>query len=69
MDIVSTKKTNTIVTKETNILSAALINYHSIVENVIDCYILHAVVLMIIVVVCYFMWNKKVQYKTENNEF
>ena len=59
MDIVSTKKTNTIVTKKTNILSAALINYHSIAENVIDCYILHAVVLMIIVVVCYYYVKRK----------
>ena len=59
MDIVSTKKTNTIATKKTNILSAALINYYSIVENVIDCYILHAVVLMIIVVVCYYYVKQK----------
>ena len=53
MDIVSTKKTNTI---ETNVTSTASINCHS--KKVRDCYILHTVLLVIILllivtIICY----------------
>ena len=51
MDIVSTNKTNTIATKKTNtiatnVTSNASMNCHS--KNVRDCYILHGVFLVII---------------------
>ena len=53
MDIVPTKKTNTI---ETNVTSTASINCHS--KKVRDCYILHTVLLVIILllivtIICY----------------
>ena len=52
MDIASTKKTNTRATKKTNtkatnVTSTASINYHS--KKVRNCYILHTVLLVIIV--------------------
>ena len=47
------KKTNTAAT---NVTSTALINYHN--KKVSDSYILHT-----------YMYNKKEQYKMENNEF
>ena len=69
MDIVSTKKVNTIVTNNTN---TALINCHS--RKVKDCYILHAVLLVIIlllisIIICYYYAKQKGKYKMENNEF
>ena len=53
MDIVSTKKTNTI---EANVTSTASINCHS--KKVRDCYVLHTVLLVIILllivtIICY----------------
>ena len=46
VDIVSTKKTNTIKTKKTNTI--AIIICHS--KKVKDCYILHTVLLVIILI-------------------
>ena len=59
MDIVSTKKTNTIAT---NVMSTALINCHN--KKVRDCYILHTVLLaiillFIIIVICYHYVKQK----------
>ena len=59
MDIVLTKKTNTTAT---NVTSAASINYHC--EKARDCYILHAVLLMIILlfiitITCYHYAKQK----------
>ena len=53
MDIVSTKKTNTI---EANVTSTASIDCHS--KKVRDCYVLHTVLLVIILllivtIICY----------------
>ena len=48
MDIVSTKKTNTIATKNANVTSTASIKYHS--QKVRDCYILLRVLLAIILI-------------------
>ena len=53
MDIVSTKKTNTI---EANVTSTTSINCHS--KKVRDCYVLHTVLLVIILllivtIICY----------------
>ena len=67
MDIVSTKKTNTITTKKTNTIAAnvtstASINFHS--KKVRDCYILHTVLLVIILlliiaIICYHYAKQK----------
>ena len=59
MDIVSTKKINTITT---NVMSAASINCHS--KKVRDCYILHTVLLviillLIIIIICYHYAKQK----------
>ena len=62
MDVVSTKKKNTIVTKKTNVMSTASINYHS--KKVRDCYILHTVLLVIVLlltitIICYHYAKQK----------
>ena len=67
MDIVSTKKTNTIAIKKTNIVVTnititASINCHS--KNIRACYILHSVfllvlLLVIIIIVCYHYAKQK----------
>ena len=54
LDIVSTKKTNTIAT---DVFSTASINCHS--KKVRDCYILHRgllviILLLIITIICYY---------------
>ena len=59
MDIVSTKKKNTVAT---NVTSTASINYHS--KKVRDCYILHIVLLVIIllcviIIICYYYAKQK----------
>ena len=46
IDIVSTKKTNTIVAKKTSVMSTASVNYHS--KKVKDCYIFHTDLLAVI---------------------
>ena len=46
MDIVSTKMTNAIATRKTNVTSTASINYHC--KKVTDCYILYIVLLLIV---------------------
>ena len=48
MDNVSTKKTNNIAI---NVTSTASINFYS--KNVRDCYILHTVLLLIIIISCF----------------
>ena len=58
LDIVSTKKTNTIAT---NVTSTASINCHS--KRVRDCYIFYIVslvimLLLIITIICYYYANK-----------
>ena len=63
LDIISTIKTNTIAT---NAVSTASINCHSI--KVRDYYILHtlvlaAILLLIIITICYHYAKQKVQYK------
>ena len=68
MDIVSTRKKNTIAA---NVTGTASINCHS--KNVRYCYILHTVLsvnilLLIILLFAVIMQNKKVQYKMEINE-
>ena len=60
MDIESTKTTNTMAT---NIASAASINCHC--KKVRDCYILHTVLLVIVLllivtIICYHYANKRV---------
>ena len=69
MDIVSTKKRNTVAT---NGMSTSLINYHS--KKVRDCYILHTVLLVIILlliitIICNHYAEQKIQYKIEKNAF
>ena len=59
MDIVLTKKTNSITT---NVASTASINCHS--EKVRNCYILHTVLLaiillLIIIIICYYYAKQK----------
>ena len=59
MDIISTKKTNTIAT---NVMSTASINYHN--KKVTDCYILHTallviILLLIITFICYHYAKQK----------
>ena len=59
MDIVSTKKTNTIAT---NVTSTASINCHS--KKVSGCYVLHTVLLaiillLIITIICYLYAKQK----------
>ena len=53
MEPVSTKKTNTIAT---NVTSTASINCRS--KKVKDCYILHTV-LLIIIIICYYVKQKR----------
>ena len=76
MDIVSTKKTNTIATKKadtiaTFVIITASVNCHT--ELVRDCCILHTfllmIILLLIIIISIIMQNKKTQYKMENNEF
>ena len=64
MDIVSTKKVNTIATNVTNTFS---INWHS--KKVRDCYILHRVVLAIILllintIICYHYAKRRSKQKS-----
>ena len=65
MDIISTKKTNTI---GTNVMSTASINCHS--KKVRDCYILHTVLLVIIllliitIICCHYIKQKSVDELT-----
>ena len=59
MDIASTKKTNNVAT---NVMSAASINCHS--KKVRDCYILHTVLLVIMLllintIICYYYAKQK----------
>ena len=64
-DIVSTKKTDTIVT---NVMSTASINFHS--KKVRDCYILHTVLLVIIllliitIIFCHYVKQKSIDELT-----
>ena len=58
MDIVSTKKTNTITTKKTNTIAA------NVTSTASDCYILHTVLLVIILlliitIICYHYAKQK----------
>ena len=69
MDIASTKKTNTIVTK---ITGTASINGQ--IKKVRACYILLTfllaiLLLLILIIICYYYANKKVQNKVKNNRF
>ena len=67
MDIISTKKTNTIVIKKTNamatsVTSTASISCHS--KKIRDCYVLHTVLLaimllLIIIIICYYYAKQK----------
>ena len=69
MDIASTKKTNTIVTK---ITGTASINGQ--IKKVRACYVLLTfllaiLLLLILIIICYYYANKKVQNKVKNNRF
>ena len=70
MDVVSTKKTNTIATKKPNVTSIALINYYSKKER--NCYILHTVLLaiillLIITIICHnYAKQKGIKWKIMN---
>ena len=69
MDNLSTKKTNTIATDAT---TTAWRNCH--IKKLKACYILHAVLLgiillLIITIIGYHLQSKKVFYKVENNKF
>ena len=67
MDIVSTKKTNTIATSVTS--TASIIFYN---KKVRDCYILQtgliAIILLLIITIICMIMQKKAQYKMEHNE-
>ena len=69
IDIISTKKTNTIAT---NVTSTASINWHSNIVR--DCYILHTVLLVIILIlastiICFYYAKEKCTIKKLENEF